>query len=69
MAACFFYNREASQVKADFLETARYLGYVKNAQPDEATAKLIEKCIFLIYNEFEYDTRRRRRWKLLQIIY
>lgn len=45
MAACFFYNREASQVKADFLETARYLGYVKNAQPDEATAKLIEKCI------------------------
>ena len=43
MAACFFYNREASQVKADFLETARYLGYVKNAQPDEATAKLIEK--------------------------
>lgn len=49
MAACFFYNREASQVKADFLETARYLGYVKNAQPDEATAKLIEKCIFQMH--------------------
>lgn len=45
MAACFFYNREASQVKADFHETARYLGYAKNAQPDEVTVNLIEKCI------------------------
>lgn len=45
MAACFFYNCEASLVKADFLETARYLGYTKNAHPDEVTEELMKKCI------------------------